>query len=135
MNYRQKYDGGDFNPTVKFPLVKCLNPLELGPGKFKASDIHIERDLKLQKDALDYFLLDNNFYEVHWQGDNEAERIFTFQSEWLGDAKEAYSRLKNYFDQVGGIKQLDLEITTSFFRKPEGFPVAAVVPRGHVVNS
>ena len=97
--------------------------------------IHIERDLHLPRDGLDQLLLDHNFYEVHWQGENEAERIYTLQSEWFGDAKLAYAKLKDYFDQVGGIKQLDLEITTDFHRKPEGFPVAKVIPKGHIAES
>jgi hypothetical protein len=135
LEYRSQYEGGKFEDIVPFPFAPSLNPLELGPGRFKASDIHIERDLHLPRDGLDQLLLDHNFYEVHWQGENEAERIYTLQSEWFGDAKLAYAKLKDYFDQVGGIKQLDLEITTDFHRKPEGFPVAKVIPKGHIAES
>ena len=120
------YSGRDF----PFPLPVCKT-IEVPVGKHKAADIHVKRGLDLPKDELDKLLLSRNFYEVH----TPRNRIFTFQTEWFGDAKEAYKRLYQYFLQAGGVKQVDLEITSKLYRNPKNFPLAKIVPRGHIVNS
>ena len=128
--YRLTFQEKPFTPIVNFPFPKCETPLLLQAGLHKASDIHIERDLDLPRDELDDLLLAHNFYEVHWRGEHEDERIFTYQTAWFGDAKKAYALLRDYIKNSGGARQVDLEITNLFLRKPSDFPVSRVLPKG-----
>ena len=135
-SHRRIFEERPFEPVAEFPFPACKKPHELPAGQFKASDIHIARSLDRSRDELDDLLRDHNFYEVHWRdGNGEAERIFTYQTEYAADAKSVYQMLCDYLEKVGGPKQLDLEITSMFFRKPADFPVPKVVPKGFFSES
>jgi len=123
-----KLEEKPFMPSsVSFPLPVCKT-IEVPIGKCKAADIHVKRSGNLPRDALDEMMLAHNFYEVH----TPRNRIFTFQTEAFSDAKASYEALRDYFSKVGGVKQVDLEVTGKFYRKPMDFPVARVVPKGYM---
>ncbi|MBI4162783.1 MAG: hypothetical protein HY513_03800 [Candidatus Aenigmarchaeota archaeon] len=124
----RKFDPTAYSPDgTKFPLPRC-ETIDLPPGRHKASDIHVKRHGHPSRDELEDLFLERNFYKVC----TPRNTIFTFQTESFEDAKEAYARLVEYFERTGGVKQVDLEITGKFFRKPADFPVASVVPKGYL---
>ncbi len=114
-----------FVGKIPFPFEPC-EMIEALPPKYKACDIHTKRPLDIPRDGLDDLFHAHGFYEVH----TPRHRIYTIQIETIADGVKAFELLKDYFGQVGGVKQIYLEITAGFWRKPYDFPVPAILKRG-----
>jgi hypothetical protein len=100
--------------------------IEVSSDNRKACDIHIKRTLA-PLDKLDYFFLYNGYYLVVTPRGN---KILTIQPESFQDGKVAYEALICHLKDVGGFKQIDMEITGNYFRKPFDFKVAQIIRKG-----
>lgn len=122
---RQRYPQRAHDTILPFPFPPCTFVDATFP-KYKACDLHLKRSLDLLRDELDDKFHQHGFYEVH----TPRNRIYTIQIETVGDGKRAFKSLDQYFRQAGGVKEMYLEITKSFWRKPSDFPVPALVQKG-----
>jgi len=123
--YIVKFDNSDvYHHFSEFP-IEGLRVVQLPEGVYKSSDIHVKRSLDLNGDKLESLLLDHGFYRVC----TPRNRILTLHTEWVRDAKNIFDKLKNYFSRSGGVKGMELEVVSGFYRS-HNFPLANAVPRG-----
>ena len=89
----------------------------------KRADVHVYRDVTLERDTLDEVLLAHHFYEVH----TSKSRIFTAETATPREALRLFNILKEYFNQTGGIKNLEFEVVNRLVRVPDTFPLRKVI--------
>lgn len=110
--------------TKPFPLP-IFRTVEVPPNKHKKADLHVKRDNTIPRDELDVLMLASGFYEV-WTPRN---RIYTLQLESAVDAKAIFFKLKDFFHNTGGIKQLNFEVIGNLVRFPNDFKMAKFLPK------
>jgi hypothetical protein len=128
-DYCVKFDNfHNYDPSVEFPL-RGLKTIQLPDGNHKTTDIHVKRSVETKRDSLDSLLNESGFYEIH----TPRNRIFTLHTEWIGDAKTIFAQLKDYFPKSGGVKGMEMEVVSDFYRSP-GFPLADTIPKGQATS-
>lgn len=124
---KAKFVMPSFVNNAPFPFRPC-EMIKAIPPQHKACDIHTKRHLDMTRDRLDEIFYAHGFYEVH----TLRHRIYTIQLETVADGVKAFEQLKDYFSKVGGVKEMYLEITAGFWRKPQDFPVPTLVRKGYL---
>lgn len=121
VKYEEEYR---YDETIPFPIPK-LQMVSVPSDTFKKSDLHIKRTINLPYDELDTLLLEHGFYVVK----TERHRLYTIQAESAKDMAIIFERLKEYFDQTGGVKALTLEFVNKLVRFPDDFKVVDFLPK------
>jgi len=127
VKYKEDYK---FNKEIAFPLPH-LTLINVPKDKYKKADIHVKRTLNLEYDKLDELLIESNFYLVR----TERHRLYTLQSESLKDMVIIFNKLKEYFDLVGGVKALTLEVVNNLVKFPKDFKVIDYLPEHSMDNN